>query len=44
MAAVDSLNAAAAQLDTDAGVAHTGDAARLHALASTMRARAAALQ
>jgi hypothetical protein len=44
MAAVDSLNAAAAQLDTEAGGAHTGDAARLHALASTMRARAAALQ
>jgi hypothetical protein len=44
MAAVDSLNAAAAQLDIDAAGAHTGDAARLHALASTMRARAAALQ
>jgi hypothetical protein len=42
--AVDSLNAVAAQLDTDAGEAHTGDAARLRALASTMRARAAVLQ
>jgi hypothetical protein len=42
--AVDSHNAVAAQLDTDAGEAHTGDAARLRALASTMRARAAVLQ
>jgi hypothetical protein len=43
-AALDQLDALAAQLDRDAATAAAADAARLHALASTLKGRAARLR